>query len=821
MVQVAEVLSPQEERIKQGERTGLVGADAQEKRSRIHKMLEGFRNKPIRLNLERARLLTESFSQTEGQPTVLRWGKALAHILAKFPIHIVENELVVGSAGPVGRFAILYPELEDAFFSQEVRPSQPGELLIMTEEDVKIINEELKPYWEGKQFHTAFVNALPEDTRRLVELFFIITPTATARSSLAWNHDYEKVLKRGVKGIREEAKERLAFLDPLDPGDKVEKEPFLKAVIAVCDGIALFAKRYAELARSMAEKEKSEKRKRELLEIAEVCEWVPENPARTFREAVQLQWLIQTVSRLEQRIGGAVGNGRIDQYLYPYYKKDIEEGRITKDDALELLECLWIGMARNVEIYTSPGNLSYTDGYAHWEATTIGGLTKEGKDATNDLSYLMLESKKEFPLNYPDLAARIHAQTPEPFLHAICETIKEGTGFPKLFFDEEIIPLFLAKGAELEEANDYCIAGCTEAKMINRDAVSTGCAWVNLGALVEMTFNDGRLKLCGDDQLGVGTGDPRDFTSFNDLWNAFCRQAENIMKHTMVQQYLADTLKSRYIAVPMSSMLHDLCMKECKDMNSGPIDGALYLGFIDTLGFATAIDSLAAVKKLVFDDKKLSMEELLEAVDTNFEGKEAIRQMCLNAPKYGNNDPYADSIGSDIEEFFINITRRYKSAFGGELDIRYVTITAHVPFGAVLGATPDGRKAGEPISEGVSPSQGADTNGPTASLTSIAGTKCTAHKERAARLLNMKLTPSTVAGPEGTKKLMSLVRTACDMKMWHLQFNIINSDTLIAAQKDPEKYRDLLVRVAGYSAYFVDLTQQLQDEIIKRTEHAF
>jgi formate C-acetyltransferase len=784
-------------------------------------MLKGFRDNPIRLNLDRARLVTESFKESEGEPVVLRWGKALAHVLEKMPIHIDENELIVGCAGPPGRYAILYPELEERFFSEDVSPSKPGEQLVVTEEDVKIINEELRPYWDGKQFHTAYMEALPAETRRLIEAYFIVTPTATARSSLAWNHDYEKILKGGVGGIREQAQEKLESLDPFDPRDKLEKEPFLTAVITVCDAIVTFARRYAELARSLAARELNEERKRELLEIAEVCEWVPENPARTLREAVQSQWLIQTVSRLEQRVGGTIGNGRIDQYLYPYYQRDMEEGRIDRDRALELLECLWIGMAKNAEIYTSAGNLSYTDGYAHWEATTIGGLTPEGKDATNELSYLMLQSKREFPLNYPDLAARIHAQTPEPFLHAIAETIKEGTGFPKLFFDEEIIPLFIAKGGELAEANDYCICGCTEAKMLNRDAVMTGCAWTNLGAMVEMALNDGKLKTFGDKRFGVATGDPREFSCYDDLWQAFCRQAESVMKHTFVQQYVADTLKSKHIAAPMCSMTHDLCMEACTDIHAGPIDGALYLGFIDTLGFATAIDSLAAIRKLVFDDQRLTMAELLEAVDANFEGKEAIRQLCLNAPKYGNNDPYADSIGREIEEFFVRLTRQYKSAFGGELDIRYVTITAHVPFGAILGATPDGRRAGEPISEGVSPSQGADRKGPTATLGSIASTKATHYKERAARLLNMKLTPSAVAGPEGTRKLMSLIRTACDLKMWHLQFNIINRDTLVAAQKDPEKYRDLLVRVAGYSAYFVDLTPQLQNEIIERTEHCF
>ncbi|MEW6441411.1 MAG: pyruvate formate lyase family protein [bacterium] len=815
------VLSPQEERIEQGEPIGLATAEAQRKRARIHRMLAGFRDKPIRINLERARLLTESLRRTEGQPVVLRWGKAVAHILRNVSVRIEEDELIVGTAGPPGRYAIFFPELEEKFFSHEVNPSKPGDLLALTEEDVRAINEELRPYWQGRQYHTAYINALPEDTRALLELYCLVIPTATARSSLAWNHDYEKVLRRGVGGIRREAAEKLASLDPFDPKAKVEKEPFLEAVVLVCEAIVELAHRYAALARAMAEGERSQKRKQELLEIAAVCERVPEHPARTFREAVQSQWLIQVVSRLEQRIGGTIGNGRIDQYLYPFYRSDLDQGRLTEDEALELVECLWIGMARNVEIYTSPGSLSFTDGYAHWEATTIGGVDRDGKDATNDLSYLMLRSKREFPLNYPDLAARIHAGTPEPFLHAIAETIKEGTGFPKLFFDEEIIPLLLAKGGAVAEANDYCICGCTEAKMINRDAVMTGCAWVNLGAAVEMTLRGGRLKVFGDRQTGAPTGDPKEFKSYEDLWGAFRSQLELLLRHTFVQQYVADTLKADFIAAPMSSMLHDLAMRACKDLHAGPIEGALYLGYIDTLGFATAVDSLAAIRKLVFDERKLTMGELLEAVDANFEGREAIRQLCLNAPKYGNNDPDADRIGRDIEELGVRLTRRYPSAFGGELDIRYVTITAHVPFGAVLAATPDGRKAGEPISEGVSPSQGADRKGPTATLASIASTKASGYRERAARLLNMKISPSAVAGPGGTKKLMSLIRTACDLKMWHLQFNIINRETLIAAKKNPDKYRNLLVRVAGYSAYFVDLTPQLQDEIIHRTEHSF
>ena len=819
------VLSPHEERIEQGEPAGLIGDAAQSKRARIHRMLEGFRDQPICLNVERARLLTESMKASEREPTVLRWGKALAHILAHHPIQIEDDELLVGSAGASDRYAVVYCELvgPGRFYTHpdELAPSEPGDPILITEADVDILKNEILPYWEQNQYHAALMKTLPEETRQLMEKIFIVTPTASGRSMLAWAHDYEKALQRGVGSIKREAEEKLAALDPFDAAGQVESRPFLESIILVCDAMVGFAHRYAELARSTAASEPREDRRHELLEIAEICERVPEHPARTFHEAVQSQWFVQTVSRLEQTIGGVVSNGRIDQYLYPYYKRDIDEGRITDDDALVLLESIWIGMARSTDVYSRPGEPSLTDGFAHWEATTIGGLTREGNDATNELSYLILQSKREFPLNYPDLSARIHSRTPDAFLHAVCETIKEGTGFPKLFFDEEIVPSLLVKGADIAEANDYCITGCTEIKMVNRDTIATGCAWVNLGAILEMALNDGHIKAFGDDRVGVSTGDPRSFTSFQDVWNAFCLQAESVIRHTFIQQFAADKLKADYIAAPMFSMLHDLCMADCKDIHAGPIQGGLYLGFFDIMGFGTVIDSLAAIKKLVFDDEKLRMEELLEALHADFEGREAVRQMCLNAPKYGNNDPYADSIGRDIEDFFARLAHGHTTAFGGELDVRYVSVTSHIPLGLCVGATPDGRRAAEPLSESISPSQGMDVKGPTATLSSVANTKCSHYKERAARLLNMKLSPASVAGEDGTRKLMSLIRTVCDMKMWHIQFNIINRDTLIAAQKNPEKYRNLLVRVAGYSAYFVDLTPALQSEIIRRTEHGF
>lgn len=816
------VYSPQEKRLALREGNGQEDAKTRESRDRIRAMIDGFRDQPIALSLDRARLLTASLKETEGQPMVLRWGKAVTAVLENLPIQIRDDEIIAGSADPAGRYGLFYPEVEGRFFANMswLCPSQGESGLIVTEEDVAVVKEELAPYWKDNGYHDAYLEALPERARRLVkDGYWMIVPTATARSGLAWCHDYEKVLKRGIKGLKDEALTRLQLLE--ETAEDAEKRAFLEAVILVADAIVTFAHRYADLAQELAEQTDEQERKKELREIAKTCRWVPENPARTFREAIQSQWLIQVVSRLEQRIGGGVGNGRIDQYLYPYYKADIENGRINDEEVLELLESLWVGMGRSVELYAMAGVMFFINGYAHWEATTIGGQTPDGDDATNELSYLMLKSKEDVPISYPDLAARIHSRTPERFLYAVCETIKDGTGFPKLLFDEEIIPLLLAKGADVKEANDYCVAGCTEVKMVNRDALTTGCAWVNMGAMVEMALNDGWLGSVKHEQLGASTGDAKQFGSYKEVWEAFCRQAEFVMKHTFIQQQVADTLKPKFIASPMSSMLHDLCMKECMDMHDGPIDNALYLGSVDTLGFATAIDSLAAIKRLVFEEKKVSMTQLIDALASDFKGNEPLRQMCLHAPKYGNNDPYADSIGRDIEKFFTDLASQHTTAFGGQLDIRYVSVTSHVPLGSVVGATPDGRNAQQPLSEGISPSQGADTNGPTASMASVAATRCGGSKVRAARLLNMKFSPMTVAGREGTRRLMQFIRTACDLKTWHIQFNIINRETLLAAQKNPERYRDLLVRVAGYSAYFVDLLPDLQNEIIKRTEHCF
>lgn len=826
MAVCCEVLSPQEQRIQEE----IQGVHRTSGRERVYRILDSFSGMRPVIDVERARYFTESFKKTEGQALILRWAKALKHIAENITVYIDDDQLLAGRIGCQGRYGILFPELDGDFMDLAIQelPKRTESPFSIAEEDARIAIEEIAPYWKGKTFHEDLAISLPDDTLRLtyypddtLRSRFIVNETASFRSSLQWVHDYEKVLKRGFKGIRQEAQEKLNALDPLSPVDNVKKRPFLQAIIIVCDAIILWAKRHAKLAARMARKESDPVRKRELEKMAESCARVPEKPARDFHEAVQAQWFTQMFSRLEQKTGTIISNGRMDQYLYPYYKKDLAEGRITEHAATELIECMWVGMAQFIDLYISPTGGAFNEGYAHWEAVTVGGQTKDGRDATNELTYMFLRSKREFPLNYPDLAARIHARSPERYLYEVAETIKEGSGFPKLINDEEIIPLHLSKGATFEEIFDYAVSGCAEIRMPNRDTYTSGCAYINYAAALEMTLYNGRMKLYGDELLSLETGDPRQFQTWDELWNAYLTQQTNFIKHAFIQQAIIIELRARHFASPLGSALHDLCMKNMVDLHQPHIEGGIDLGYFECIGYGTVVDSLAAIKKRVFEEKRLTMAEVIEAMERNFEGREAIRQTLMNSPCYGNSDAYADSIAKAIDRASLEFTKNYAKELGVNLDLRYVPFTSHVPFGKVVSATPNGRKAWTPLADGSSASHGADVNGPTAVMLSNFNSKNYDYRERAARLLNLKLSPKCVAGEEGTQKLVSFIRTFCDLHLWHMQFNIINKETLLAAQRDPEKYRGLLVRVAGYSAYFVDLSPDLQNDIIARTEHAY
>lgn len=821
------VLTPQEERLYEES----IGHTAKYRvgRERVYKIIDRFDQKKPVMDAERAIYFTESMIETEGEHLTLRWAKALMNVAQKITIHIDQDSLLVGRGGPEGRYGILFPEIDGHLLRTALsRMSEKSESPFdMVPEQLPIILEKVAPYWENKSLWCKFIPQLPPKTRNL--LFDphsgytlarnIVNDGCCHRTSLQWVPDYKFILDVGWKGVKDDALQRMKELDPDSPTDNMEKYPFLQAMVIISDAIVLWAHRHGDKARELAQTESDPKRKEELLDIAERCYRVPEYPAQNFKDALQSQWFTQMFSRIEQKTGTIVSNGRMDQYFYPYYKADIEAGVITEAEALEWFECMWVGMAQFIDLNINETGSAYMQGYAHWEALTIGGQTPQGEDATNELSYMFLKSKRELPLHYPDLAARIHAGSPDRFVRECAETIKDGSGYPKLLNDEEIIPLLLAKGAPMEDAYDYAVSGCAEARMPNRDTMTSGCAFVNYPLALEMVFNNGRTLKTGDEIIGLETGDPLKFDTWEAFYGAFEKQIKYLLKHSIIQQGIVNDLRGEHFGSPLHSAMHRLCRENCIDLHKPFIPGGINLGYIELLGYGTIVDSLVAVKKLVYEDKLISMQELIEALKCNFEGKEVLRQILLNAPKYGNNDPYADSVGKEISKMSLEYVRKYAKEIGCFLDMRMVPATAHVAFGRVVGATPNGRVANYPLSDAGSPSQGADTSGPTAVLLSTVHSKNFGYRERAARLLNIKLTPACVAGEEGTEKLMNFIRTWCDLKLWHMQFNIVNKETLLAAQKQPEKYKSLIVRIAGYSAYFVDLSDDLQEDLIARTEH--
>ena len=827
MAQLTEVKSPHEQRLEDK----LAGKEDiyRESHKRVFKLLERFDGQKPAIDVERALYFTQSMAETVGQPLVLRWAKALMHIAKNITVMVQDDQLILGRCGGHdGRYGILYPELDGDFLDIAVRdlPTRPQSPAAISPEDAKIVVEQIAPFWKGRTYHEALNRALPAEVHKLTYddpdgliSRFIVNETSSFRSSIQWVHDYEVVLKRGFNGLKQEMEEKLAALDPASPVDQVDKRPFIEATILVCEAIVLWAKRHADAARKAAEECADPVRKAELIRMAENAEHVPGNPARDFYEAVQSQYFTQMFSRLEQKTGTTISNGRMDQYFYPFYKKDMEAGILTDEKALEYLECVWVGMAEFIDMYISPAGGAFNEGYAHWEAVTIGGQTPDGRDATNDLTYLFLKSKREFPLHYPDLAARIHSRSPERYLWDVAETIKFGSGFPKLCNDEECIPLYVSKGATFEEALDYAVSGCIEIRMPNRDTYTSGGAYTNFATAVEMALYNGKMKKYGDVQLGIQTGDARKFKTWEEFWNAYVQQHMLLLRTTFVQQYIVIQTRAKHFAQPMGSVLHALCRKHCIDLHQPQIPEGLNFGYFEFMGLGTVIDSLAAIKKLVFEDKKLTMDQLIDALEANFEGYEDIQQLLRTAPCYGNDDEYADEIGRELDRMAVGFAAKYSKEMGLNNDCRYVPFTSHVPFGKVVSATPNGRVAWFPLSDGSSPSHGADHNGPTAILLSNHNTKNYGMRARAARLINVKFTPKCVEGDAGTEKLVQFIRTWCDLKLWHIQFNVINADTLKKAQKDPQKYRNLIVRIAGYSAYFVDLTPDLQNDLIARTGH--
>lgn len=784
------------------------------KRDRVARLREKMLALPS-LCFEKGYLMTQSYKETEGEPHIIRRAKSLKKILEEMSIAIEDGELIVGAPSSKLRGGPLLPEMQWEWYLQELDTISTRDwdrFNPLTEDDKTTIKEFL-PYWKGKSLYDRWCAEIPDELLKLNHK--IMGGGAYCNNNMGgYGHiaaDFPRVLKEGLNGVKRQVDTELGTLILAELKD-FRKYQFLTAVKITLDAASIFARRYAKLSRDMAAAEIDSQRKTELEKIAEHCFHVPDNPARSFWEALQSVWFVYMIVMIEAW-GPGGSYGRPDQYLLPYYEKDLADGILSRAQARELLALLLI---RSNSFVTARNNVMVKTfaGYAQQVNITLGGLTPGGRDAVNDLSYLFLEAEEDVRLNQEDIVIRIHKNTPDAFVIKACETAKLIRGKLKFVSDETTIQQLLSDGKALEHSRDYHITGCNTPGIPARSLDIPG-GILNLPLMVELALNDGISRVSGE-QLGPRTGDPGKFGSFDDVWNAFKTQVDHLLPKALVFKNVDKKLFSLYAQTPFQSALHSGCIEKGLDITEGGtapyVTHAISLG-----GSPNAGDSLAAVKKAVFEEHRITMDELIDALDHNFEGYEKIRRILSEAPKFGNDDDYVDSILNEILLYCQKKASEIKGLAGAISNVAVATITANIPLGYVVGALPDGRKAGEPLSEGgISPHQGRNVNGPVATMRSVA--KLDLARFTNGSVLNMKFNPDALSDIQKIRRLASLIRTFCETGGTLVQFNIVGSDTLRDAQKHPEAFRDLLVRVATYSAYFVELSPELQNDIIARVE---
>jgi len=788
---------------------------------RTAKLKQAFMQHKPNLCADRSVLVTESYKKTEALPPVLRQALAFDKVLSEMPIWIQDGELIVANIASRPRGVFLFPEYDDTWLKPELDTisTRKGDPWLLSDED-KTRLRSCMDYWKGKNL-AAIADALTTDEVRQAERNSFIDIRMGKQGGIGHiAPDIEGVISRGLNSFIEAAEANISRLDLTNPNDYA-KVPFLRAVVIADKAVIKWAKRFADLAREKAAVEKDQARKRELEQIAETCDWVPAHPAQNFREALQVVAFVMASVQIETN-GVSIGTGRLDQYCFPYYDRDIKQGVITKAQALELLECLWLKVAESNrvanEIFTYAHN-----GYPFWIQVPIGGQTADGYDATNELSYLLLDVSSNMQLHEPTVSARIHKRSPDKFLMKCCEAIKNhGGGHPALFNDEVIIPSQLAyvPGITKEDAYDYCIIGCSEITFAGKGTEGIPYHAMSLGRLLELTLQ-GKDPVTGSPL--ASTGDMLTWETFDDMMKAFSERARILARIMFLQVLPLVEAHTKHRPCPYLSSLTRESISRGKSYYDG---GAIYGNravHACIVGIATLANSMAAIRKLVFDDRVIAMAQLKHALETNFEDPStnptglAIQEMCLRAPKYGNDDPHVDNLAKDCLNIVLKELRQHQTLPGQGYGATIAPVAAHMSYGLLCGATPDGRKAGTPLSDACSPAQGTDVNGPTASIKSVANLEHVNLVQ--GTIFNMKMHPGPLETQAGMMKWANLIRTYFDLGGWEIQFNVVSAETLREAQKHPEDYKDLVVRVVGYSAFFVELEKAVQDDIIKRTEH--
>lgn len=823
---------------------------------------ELYRNDP-QIETERACLLTESYKQTENQPMVIRRARAFEKIMNEMTLVIRPNELIVGNFAVSPRGVQIFPEFSNKWLEDEFESinKRTGDRFLISEETKKVLSDVFK-YWDGKTTQELATQYMYAETITAMDAGAFTVGNYYFNGVGHISVDYRKVLQIGLKGIITEAATALVALDKGDP-DAVKKSHFYEAVIISANAVISYAKRFAKLAQAEAAKENNTQRKQELLQIAKNCEHVPENPASNFWEACQSFWFVQAAIQIESN-GHSISPGRFDQYMYPYYEGCVIKGTMSEAQAQELLDCLWVKL-NDVNKIRDEASTKGFGGYPMFQNLIVGGQTIAGRDATNELSYACLTASAHVKLPQPSISIRVWNKTPQSLMEKAGEVTRIGLGMPAWYNDEVIIPALENRGVNLSDARDYCIIGCVEPQVGGKTEGWHDAAFFNMLKVLEVTLNNG---MDNGVKVGLETGELTSFRSYEELEKAYRKQMEWFVKLLVNADNAVDVAHGERAPLPFLSCMVDNCIANGKTLQEG---GALY-NFTGPqgVGVANVGDALMAIKTLVFEQKKLSLAQLKEVLSNNFGHSQAtgscninnataqselevlvsevvkqilaqtngvsadkaqvnnkastegeyIRQMLINgAPKYGNDLDEADDIAREAALIYCTEVQRYKNPRGGCFQPGLYPVSANVPMGLVCGATPDGRLAGQPLAEGVSPISGYDKNGPTAALNSVA--KLDHHIASNGTLLNQKFHPSALSGQEGLANLSALVRGYFDHKGMHVQFNVVDRETLRKAQQDPERFKNLVVRVAGYSAHFVSLDKSIQDDIISRTEQLF
>ena len=831
------------------------------KSPRIQKLVDAlYEHMPV-IESARAKLITESYKETEGEPIITRRAKAFAHILHNIPIIIRDNELIVGSSTIAPRGCQTFPEFSYEWLEAELdtvatRTADPFEIAEETKAELK----EADKYWKGKTTSELATSYMAPEAIKAIE-HNIFTPGNYFYNGVGHvTVKYWEVLETGFEGIMEKAQKELDGCSVGD-GNYARKSHFLDAVILSCKAVIDYAGRYAKLAQEMAAQTSDPVRKQELFVIAENCSRVPAKGAQNFYEACQSFWFVQQLLQMESS-GHSISPGRFDQYMYPYYKKDMEAGTITREFAQELMDCIWVKL-NDLNKCRDAASAEGFAGYSLFQNLIAGGQNKEGEDVTNDLSVMCIQASMHVHLPAPSLSVRVWNGSPHEFLIKAAELTRTGIGLPAYYNDEVIIPALQNRGLSLEDAREYNIIGCVEPQKAGKTEGWHDAAFFNMCRPLELVFSNGMDK---GEMVGIPTGDVTQMKTFDEFFDAYKKQMEYCISLLVNADNAIDVAHAERCPLPFLSCMIDDCLKEGKSVQEG---GAVY-NFTGPQGFGIAnmADGLFAIRKLVYEDKKVSMKELKEALAWNYDkGLDAqsagdmtemimkamqkagrnvdastaegllktfmgmkpgeqktqrfkeIHDMIDEVPKFGNDIPEVDYFAREVAYTYSKPLQKYNNPRGGKFQAGLYPVSANVPLGGQTGATPDGRYAHTPVADGVSPSAGKDVKGPTAAATSVS--RLDHFIVSNGTLFNQKFHPSALSGREGLEKFVALIRGYFDQKGMHMQFNVVDRQTLLDAQEHPEKYKHLDVRVAGYSALFTTLSRSLQDDIIRRTEQGF